>query len=371
MGLTPEQKRVYDAVQSGLTIRQAAQTLAITYECAKSRYKRAKKWIEADPSAQAAATAAGANVTPHSYWIKTDGVSAYFQAPKDDDVGDLIERVAEAFQSVPAYAPGPVDMVDSGILTVWPLYDLHAGMLADSAETRGDDYDLTLFKSDLLSAVGRLNSRVPSGGHALMIFGGDTLHTNDYTNKTPRHGHDLDADSRFEKITDIAIEAICHAIEEVASRNARVSVVVLRGNHDESSHIVLKAALKQRYRDATRIQFPVVLGAARSDIFWTQHGNTMIAAHHGDKMKPQTLAMICADQCGFWSNTRHRVILTGHRHHLRVEDMPGVSHYTMRAFAPADAYGANFGGVRGLQAMVFDDKQGLTAQFHDSVWREE
>lgn len=369
--MTPEQKLVYDGVKSGKTIREMANMLNIDYVAAKSRYRRAKKWAEADPSAQNAATAAGSNVMPHSYWIKKDGVSAYFKTPNDDAQSDLIERVSDAFRDIPAYIPQDVEFTHSDLLTIWPMYDLHAGMLADSAETRGPDYDLSLFKSDLLASVARLNSRVPVGGHALMIFGGDTLHTNDYTNETPGHKHKLDADSRFEKITDIAIEAICHAIEEVASRNARVSVVVLRGNHDESSHIVLKAALKQRYRDSMRISFPVVTGAARSDVFWTQHGNTMIAAHHGDKMKPQTLAMICADQCGFWSNTRHRVILTGHRHHLRVEDMPGVSHYTMRAFAPCDAYGANFGGVRGLQAMVFDDKQGLIAQFHDSVWRDE
>lgn len=369
--MTPEQERVYKAVKSGLTIQQAAHTLCMTYHQARGLYRRAKKWKEADHSAQSAACAAGSNMLPHSYWIKKDGVSAYFQTPRVEESVDLIERVAEAFQSVPAYKSEPITLDHSDLLTVWPMYDLHAGMLADSAETRAPDYDLSLFKSDLLASVARLNSRVPAGGNALMIFGGDTLHTNDYSNKTPGHGHNLDADSRFEKITDIAIEAICHAIEEVASRNARVSVVVIRGNHDESSHIVLKAALKQRYRDATRIQFPVVSGAARSDIFWTQHGNTMIAAHHGDKMKPQTLAMICADQCGFWSDTRHRVILTGHRHHLRVEDMPGVTHMTMRAFAPSDAYGANFGGVRGLQAMVFDDKQGLIAQFHDSVWRGE
>ena len=368
--MTPEQKRVWDGVRSGKTIREMANILNIDYVAAKSRYRRAKKWAEADPSAQLAASTAGANVMPHSYWIKKDGVSAYFQTPKGAEVDDTLSRVADAFRDIPAYHPEQVSLEDNDLLTVWPMYDLHAGMLADSAETRGPDYDLTLFKQDLLASVARLNSRVPSGGHALMIFGGDTLHTNDYTNQTPGHKHILDADSRFEKITDIAIEAICHAIEEVASRNARVSVVVLRGNHDEASHIILKAALKQRYRESMRINFPVITSSPRSEIFWTQHGKTMIAAHHGDKMKPQTLAMICADQCGFWSDTRHRVVMTGHRHHLRVEDMPGVSHYTMRAFAPADAYGANFGGVRGLQAMVFDERQGLIAQFHDSVWRE-
>jgi len=369
--VTDEQKQAYDMYKSGMTLREVADKLGITRSAAKSRYERAKAWAEADPSAHRASQAAGANVTPHSYWIKEGGVSAYFQVPKTGDSRDLLSDVAEAFKDIPAYVPTPVVLQDNDLLTVWPMYDLHAGMLADSAETRGPDYDLKLFKSDLIDAVSRLNSRVPSGGHALMIFGGDTLHTNDNSNETPGHHHKLDADSRFEKITDIAIEAISHAIEEVASRNARVSIVVIKGNHDDSSHVVLKAALKQRYRDTPRIQFPSIIGGPRSDIFWMQHGNSLIAAHHGDKIKPQTLAMICADQCAFWSNTRHRTILTGHRHHLRVEDMPGVTHHTMRAFAPADSYGANFGGQRGLQAMVYDGKQGLIAQFHDSVWRVE
>ncbi len=362
--MTKEQELALSLRESGLSRSAIAKKMGKTERAVKGLLERAR-------AAQAASKVGVRDAVPHSYWLKDKGASVYFKVGQEDDEVSLIDRVADAFRDIPAYEPIPIDVTHNDLLTVYPLYDLHAGMLADSQETRGDDYDLSLFKSDLLSSIARLNTRVPSGGHALVILGGDTLHTNDYTNETPANRHKLDADSRFEKITDIAIEAICHAIEEVASRNARLSVVVLPGNHDQSSHIILKAALRQRYRSSDRIDFPTVTGAARSDVFWIRHGSTMIAAHHGDKMKPQTLAMICADQCGFWSDTRHRVILTGHRHHLRVEDMPGVTHMTLRAFAPADAYGANFGGMRGLQAMVFDDKQGLIAQFHDTVWREE
>jgi len=369
--LTEEQKQAYDLYKSGLTLREVADKLGITRSAAKSRYERAKAWAEADPSAQRASQAAGANVTPHSYWIKEGGVSAYFQVPKTDDKRDLLSDVAEAFSNIPAYEPRASEMQDNDLLTVYPLYDLHVGLLAYGRETRGPDFDLDWFEKDLADSIARLNSRVPQSGHALVVIGGDAIHINDQTNETPGHGHKLDADGRFEKIADVAIASVAHAIESIAERHARVSVVVIRGNHDEGSHLILKAALKQRYRNVNRIDFPFITGADKSEIFWMQHGKVMIAAHHGDKMKPETLAMICADQCRFWSDTRHRVILTGHRHHLRVLDMPGVTHYTMRAFAPADAYGANFGGVRGLQAMVFDSRHGLIAQFHDGVWRSE
>jgi hypothetical protein len=42
----------------------------------------------------------------------------------------------------------------------------------------------------------------------------------------------------------------------------------------------------------------------------------------------------------------------------------------LRAFCPPDAYGANFGGVRGIQAMTFDKAKGLVVSAHDPINRE-
>lgn len=370
--MTEEQQTALDMRAGGMSRAEIAKAMGKTEVAVKGLLRRARQWVEADPSARAAADAVGAEAVPHSAWHKRDGVSVYFKYPQADCSVEvaLIDRVAEAFKDIPAYVPQDVEFAWSDLLTVYPMYDLHAGMLAYGRETRGPDFDLDWFERDLSTAIQRLNSRVPQSGRALVVIGGDAIHTNDASELTPGHGHKLDTDGRFEKIADVAIASVAHAIEAIAERHASVSVVVIRGNHDEGSHLILKAALKQRYRNVTRIDFPVIAGADKSEIFWMQHGKVMIAAHHGDKMKPATLAMICADQCRFWSETRHRVILTGHRHHLRVEDMPGVTHYTMRAFAPADAYGASFGGIRGLQAMVFDSEHGLIAQFHDGIWRD-
>lgn len=369
--MTPEQKQVYDLVSSGLTIRDAANKLGIDRVAAKSRYRRAKKWVDADPSAQRAASAAGATVMPHSYWIKSDGVSAYFKSPQENTETDLIDRVADAFKNIPAYVPTDVEFAWSDLLTVYPVADTHCGMLAWGRETRGPDYDLDLFKSDFINSMDRLSSRVPPSGHALVVFAGDTLHTPDSKNKTPAHGHILDVDGRFEKIVDVAVETISHTIDMLAEKHARVSIVVIRGNHCEDSHIILKMALKQRYRNSDRIDFPVVHGWDKSEIFWMKHGKNLIAVHHGDRARPEKLAMIIADKCGFWDECNvSRVILTGHLHHLRTLDLVGATHMTMRAFAPPDQHGANYGGVRGLQAITFDPKYGMISQTHDGVWRE-
>lgn len=351
----------------GMSRAQIAGRLGLTERQVKSAVER----INRDPAIANGMAKIGTGMVPSAMWVKTDTHSILLRpdAVSADDL--LIDRLTDAFDNIPAYVPQPAEFEYSDLMTVYPLYDLHCGLLAWGRETRGPDFDLELFRTDLLAAISRLSDRAPKSGHALVILGGDTLHMNDYRNETPGSGHKLDADGRFEKVLDVAIESISHAIELLSSKHARVSVVVLRGNHDESAHLFLKSALKQRYRNCDRIHFPIIHGADKSEIFWMKHGKNLIAAHHGDKAKADKLAMIIADQCGFWSETRNRVILTGHLHHLRVLDLPGVTHYTLRAFAPADAYGANFGGVRGLQAMTFCPNHGLISQVHDGVWREE
>lgn len=352
--------------ESGMSRAQMARRTGKTERQVKAALERARR----DPAVGVAMQAMGTNMVPSSLWIKNDKYSMQLKPAAVDPECDLISRLQEAFADIPAYEPVDTSHEYSDLLAVYPMYDLHAGLLAWGRETRGPDFDLDLFRSDLIYSVSRLSERAPKAGHALVIIGGDAIHVNDGNNETPSNKHKLDADGRFEKIIDVAIQAISRTIEILAEKHARVSVVVLRGNHDEVAHLFLKMGLKQRYRNCDRIQFPFIHGADKSEIFWMQHGENLISAHHGDKAKPEKLAMIVADQCGFWSETRNRVILTGHLHHLRTLDMPGVTHYTMRAFAPADAYGANYGGIRGLQVMTFDPKYGLISQTHDGIWRD-
>jgi predicted phosphodiesterase len=326
-----------------------------------------------DPAIRESMDAVGTSLVPALAWAKTknkDGTSySVLLKPEKAESESLIDRVTTAFESLEGIAVPPPVNIDGDHMTVYPLYDMHIGMMAWGRETRGQDFDLKLMKSDLMQSIAKVMKRSPDSDDALIILGGDTIHVNDHFNETPASRHHQDADGRFEKIIDVAIEAISGAIELVAQKHARVKVVVLRGNHDETSHIVLKAALKQRYRETPHISFPVLHGWDKSEIFWLAFGDTLVVAHHGDKMKPERLAMIAADKCPDWSGKTCRVILTGHIHTFKVLDLPGVTHYSLRAFCPPDAYGANFGGVRGLAAMTFDKQDGLVVSAHDPIHR--
>lgn len=367
--MTPEQKQVWDLVAGGMSLRQAADYLGIDLEAAKSRYRRAKKWNEADPAAQKAATVAGSNAIPHSFWLKTDSHSIYYKTPStENDSTDFLERVAEAFKDIPAYVEPETqqDLARADLLTVYPVMDAHIGMFAWGKETGNQDYDLGHAEDDLRDAFGSIGLTTPTGGDALLILGGDTLHIDDSRSETPASKHKLDSDGRYHKVIDTAIRAVCWIVDHLVKRHGFVTVKVLRGNHDEHSHLILAFALGERYRNSISVH----IDKSPQDIFMHRHGNSLIAAHHGDKSPPQRLAMMLADICPYWSETRDRHLLTGHIHHDSMKEFPGVKWTSLRAFCPPDAYGAMFAPRRALQAMVFDVKKGHIATAIEPIWRE-
>lgn len=377
MELIEEQKEAARLRGEGLLQIDIASRMGLSRHAVQRRLRAWDKWQEADPSIRDTSRQLGlADVSRLShYWDKVElpdgrSVSAFIKNDVSGENGaEFLETVASAFDNVRPVNIPPANVYND-LITVYPLYDMHIGMMAWARETRGQDYNLELMKSDLMKSIATVQSYAPDSQEALIILGGDTIHVNDHYNETPASKHHQDTDGRFEKVTDTAIEAIAWAIEYLASKHKSVKVIVLRGNHDETSHIVLKSALKQRYRNSDNVEFPSLAEWDKSEIYWLNHGKSLIIMHHGDKAPPERLALIAADKCPHWSECKYRVILTGHVHSLKVKDMAGVTHYSLRAFCPPDAYGANFGGVRGLSAMSFSAVKGLINTAHDPVERD-
>jgi UDP-2,3-diacylglucosamine pyrophosphatase LpxH len=359
--MTPEQQTAIDLRAKGLTRAQIAKEMGATERQVKRWIERANKWQSADPAARQAATVAGSNAIPHSFWVKTDSHSVYYQTPKTDETLDFIETVKTAFQEIPKYQPVPVMPSGDNRLTVYPLVDAHFGMRAWGKETGGPDYDLTLAEHDIKTAFARLWRDMPVTDDALLILGGDTLHADDNEGHTQSRAHVVDTDGRLYKVTETAIRSVCWIIDGLLERHSRVTVRVLRGNHDPHAHIALHFALAARYG--------AVVVPAERDLYWYRHGRSLIAAHHGDKGTAQRLCMVLAGACPEWSYASDRHVLTGHIHHDSIKDFPGVKWWSLRAFCPPDEYGSGFGGKRALQALVFCDKEGLKLQGIEGVNR--
>jgi ribosomal protein L31E len=366
--LTAKQQEALDAFAAHGSKKGAARALGIDEKTLRKHLQAAERKL--DPAIQDSMNAAGTKLIPTEVWAKTkseDGISYSVRLrPHESDLADLATRIREAFEGMePAPPVAPPERVMDDLCTVWPLYDVHWGMHAWGEETGGHDYDLKLAEQDLIGAFERVLAYTPFVAHSVILIGGDFFHADDNTAQTPAHRHNLDVDSRIHKTIKTAIRALKYVIQRVQSKSAHVTIRVLRGNHDEHSHLPLLFALAERFQ-AGNIS---VLEDPR-DLFMFQWGRTAIFAHHGDKMTPNDFVLRLADQCPFWSETRHRYAYTGHRHKGAAQRIGGVWWEQLDAFAPPDAYGSTWTGRRAFKAEVFDRKSGRVISAHDPLERE-
>lgn len=303
----------------------------------------------------------------HSYDDDGKKIGATRWAPQDGVTeDDLIARMVEAFSAIAPVPPIPApEAVITTRLATYKLFDWHLGQHSWGRETGGQDYDLALADSDMRAALTELMLDTPSTEKAIIIFGGDNLHVDDSRAETPAHRHKLDADGRYQKIVDTAVDAIAFACESLLTKHRDVTLVIHRGNHDPHAHIALRTGLRQRYRENPRI----TIWNEPFDIFWFRFGSVGIFSNHGDRSKPETLALEIADKCPFYSEVRHRYLYTGHRHRESVQQLPGMLHEGLGPVAPADAYGARFSGRRTMYSTTFDIERGRKARAYDSLDR--
>lgn len=362
--MNDEQKQALELRESGLSRAEIAAAMGLTERQVKTRLADARRWLESDPSAQFAAKASGANVMPHSYWVKRDGVSAYFQTPKEEGSVSLIDRVSDAFKDIPAYVPQEAEFTASDLLHVYALFDAHIGMRAYSLETMGDDYDLRHAERDIKAAITRLSEA--GGGEALLVVGGDTLHHDNNDNTTFASKHPLDVDGRIFRVTKMAVDVIAWSAERLSQKHEKVTIKVHRGNHDPHAHVALAIGLHQRYRECGRI----VVDMGEADWFWKQWGKCAVFTTHGDRPKsPQEFILKMADICPFYSQSPHRIAITGHVHKMQMQRIGGALWCSVDGFCPPDEYGSQFSGRRGLAKMTLDKERGLTSMSFDPIIR--
>lgn len=358
--MTPEQRQAYDMHQKGMGKREIARMLGKNESTIRDRIMRAERYLQTDPAVQGAMSEAGMQDVGilHSGWVKTDGASLYFQQPKEKHTTDTLDWIKDYFTELPAIElppkqPGPSD---DDLLTVYPIPDAHIGMRAWAKET-GEAYDTDIAVERIRSGISQCVNASPSSSEAIIIALGDLLHANDNTNMTPASKHVLDVDSRHYRNLEAAIYAVGAAAEMAAQKHDKVTVVVQRGNHDESSYVGVMFALAERYRNDSRINVQKRPG----EFFVHQFGLCLLASQHGDKAKAERLVMHLADEWPeMWGATRHRYYFTGHLHHSKMQDVGGVQVEQLRAVTARDSYAASnsYSARSEMQAITYHRDRG-------------
>lgn len=336
------------AVREHGTITAAALVLKIPRETLGKRYnigvqRTAAAGVEAPYVLKGTSTYFDADGNARGQWVKTKADDARRYAM-------MIEAIEARIAVIEPRPPVPfarIDFADEDLCNLVTLTDCHVGALAWDREA-GDDWDLSIAKETLTRCFAGMIRGMPPAGTCVINQLGDFLHTDGLTPVTPAHGNILDADSRFQKMGEVAVDILEDVIAVALETHARVHIIMAEGNHDESSSVWLRIMFKRLFRNEPR----VTVEDSPLPYYAFRHGNVMLAFHHGHKLKPAQLPMwFAAKHAVMWGETTKRYGHSGHQHHLHEKDEMGMRWMQHPTLAAADAYSARGGWLSPREAI--------------------
>lgn len=320
------------------------------------------------------------HTVPESHFVK--GVSSYYGkdgtvtgqwVKSDKRAHELMDQIREAVEELtaesitPAKPAKPPARADDDLLTVIPIGDPHVGMYAWAEET-GEDFDLSVARTDIEAAVQELVRSAPQSGTCLIVNLGDFFHADDQRNVTPRGGNQLDVDTRYAKVIRTGVRILTAVVDMALRRHKRVILRNESGNHDPHSSLWLSIVMDAYYRDDPRVE--VVMSPAP---FWYhRHGQVLLGTTHGHSTKPKDLPGIMAsDKPEDWGATLHRTWIHGHIHTTTRHEFPGCVVESFRTLAGKDFWHTQQGyrSGRDINALVFHVEHGEVARHRVDITR--
>lgn len=246
------------------------------------------------------------------------------------------------------------------LCNVYTFTDSHVGMLAWHKEG-GQDWDLKIAEETLTGCFSAMIEASPKAATCVVAQLGDFLHTDGLVPTTPTNAHVLDADSRFGKVVKAAVRILRRVIGMALERHETVIVLMAEGNHDPASSVWLRAMFQALYEQEPRVR----VVDSELPYYTYQHGNTMLAWHHGHLHKNAQLPILFAAQFPkVWGGTTKRYCHTGHRHHVEEKEHSGMTVIQHPTLAARDAYAARGGwqAERQVTSITYSDKFGQVAR---------
>jgi hypothetical protein len=313
-----------------------------------------------DPAMQGAMDAVGTGLVPSLAWIKTKATAdtpgySIMLRPPEETPEDIAERIAERMNSIVAAPPvHRPKACSSGLLNFLPKFDVHLGQRVGSFGT-------AQAVERLREGVRDVIDRAPRAETLVILQGGDFTEANDNSAQTPQSKHPLAVDTDFDDLSDVAVDLSVEIIEYGLSVADRVIYQALKGNHDPAMAIVLRQALRMRYRNEPRFQ---LLDGV--DLFTFEWEGNLLAGIHGDQKvsNPANLTLaIAARHAAAWGNSRNRELWRGHKHSELSIAVPGMTLFRVNPICPPGRYANEnlFTGQSDIQCVTYKKGGGRCA----------
>lgn len=273
------------------------------------------------------------------------------------DVVEALKAGLDGYSGPGPAAPAPAGC-DESLLNLLALADWHLGLYTWLREV-GVNWDLRIAEERYNEVVDRLVERAPAAGTAILLGGGDLIHSDNFDNRTAKSGNALDVDGRYPKVVQTAGRMVVRTVYRLLDRHEKVIVRMLKGNHDEHSAIAISYFLLAWFRSEPRVEVDV----DPSLFFWHRFGKVFLGATHGHTLKPEQMpAVMAARRPEDWGASRHRFIHTFHRHHKAriVSEGGGAIVHIHRSPAPQDEwhFGAGFVSGRSMEITTYHRERG-------------
>lgn len=282
--------------------------------------------------------------------------------PKAEDGWAAMRQWWEGDGRVPAVRVAVPKVAQTGYLLELAVPDLHLGKLAWSKETGGANYDskiaVRLYKDAIEALLARTSAFTPE--RIVLVVGNDFFHSDTKAGTTTK-GTPLDVDGRFPKMFAEGLKLITTTAERLA-QIAPVTLIMVRGNHDELSNYCLGEALAAWFRNTPA----VTVENAPTPRKYFQWGSVMLGWTHGDKGRFKDLPLLMAtEQPAMFGATKFREFHTGDKHQIKVQEQMGIRVRISPALCAPDAWHSEshfVGNQRAAEAFVWDRTEGLVAQ---------
>lgn len=248
------------------------------------------------------------------------------------------------------------------LLIVYPIVDIHLGMLSLLEET-GTDWNLKDADKIVRECVTKLINRSPSCKECLICNLGDYFHVDNMFNRTPTNGNFLDVDGRYGKILNIGIKLMRYIVEYASLKHKNITVINCIGNHDMCGSMWLSAALQHIYENNKKIN---IINSSKPRQYYV-YGNTLIGMTHGVDCTPKDLPIIMAtEKSNEWGETKFHYWYTGHIHQDKKFELPGCIVESFKTIAGKDAWtnSKGFLSYRGMNCIVIDPKNGEIERYN-------
>jgi len=282
----------------------------------------------------------------------------------DYEVGSQVREALDGYVPPKTFPPAPTTS-DADLATLYPLADLHVGLLSWQKET-GFNYDLKIGRKTIETAMGKLIASTPPSKQAVILGLGDLLHADNYQGMTAHSQNILDVDGRWPRVLTTAAQIVIYTIDLALQKHEQVLVRILPGNHDEQSAIAVTLAVSMYYQNNPRVTVDDDAGR----FWWWSWGKVFIGATHGDKAKMKDLPLIMAARNPeAWGKTKFRHVFTGHIHQQSGIELNGVTVESLQAPCAPDAWHTNmgYGAGRSVQAITYHKERGRILRNYENI----